>query len=63
MTDNIWENVCRCRAGSGVRCDRCLRLARKPAPDRHRERPAMTDAVRNELKLLGMTDTEIEELR
>jgi hypothetical protein len=52
--------MCRCRPGSGRLCDWCL--ARKPAVDRHRERPTVTDAVRDELRLLGMTDKEIEEL-
>jgi hypothetical protein len=61
MTDDIWEGVCRCRPGAPALCPVCR--AAKPTPDQHHERiTIMTDAVRDELRLLGMTDEEIDEM-
>jgi hypothetical protein len=40
MTENIWENVCRCRPGSGRLCEVCLA---KKARGAGKEEPNMSD--------------------
>jgi hypothetical protein len=54
-------DICRCRPGSGRLCEVCL--AANAAPHQRRQRPPLTDAIRDELRLLGLTDHQIEQLR
>jgi len=56
----VIDQMCHCRLG-GPLCAVCL--ARKPAPVRvGRDMTVDPDDLRDELRLLGLSDEEIEEL-
>jgi hypothetical protein len=54
------DGICQSRLGAGRLCDICLRA--KPAGAAYRELTVDPDDLRHELRLLGMSDEEIQEL-